>query len=146
MTIDEIVRRYTVTLRPLRSLSATLAESSGVITDVQGFAAIVRRGVALAVQVNASPPTRADFVLVVTNGGALPIAEMTVAVEITGTCRVRIPAPVVPFREILSASSTIEQLRPGASTRVNIQLSEGPCLQFTTWSAQQRIVELRVGN
>lgn len=146
MTIDEVVRRYTVTLRPLRSLSATLAESSGVITDVQGFAAIVRRGVVLAVQVNASPPTRTDFVLVVTNGGALAIAGMTVAVEITGTCRVRIPAPVVPFREVLSASSTIEQLRPGASTRVNIQLSEGPCLQFATWSAQQRIVELRVGN
>ncbi len=146
MTIDEIVRRYTVTVRPLRSLSATLAESSGVIADVQGFGAIVRRGVAMAVQVNASPPTRSDFVLVVTNGSALPIASMTAAVEITGTCRARIPAPVVPFREVLSASSTIEQLRPGASTRVNIQLSEGPCLQFTTWSAQQRIVELRVGN
>lgn len=146
MTINEIVRRYTVTVRPLRSLSATLAESSGVVTDVQGFAALVGRSVAMAVQVNTNPPTRTDFVLVVTNGSTLPIAGLTVAVEITGTCRIRIPAPVGPFREVVSASTAIEQLRPGAATRAFLQLPEGPCLQFDTWSAQPRIMELRIGN
>ncbi len=151
MTIDEIIRRYTITIRPIGSLSATLAESSGEVTDLRGFEAIVARSVTLAVQLKASPPTPTDFVLVVTNGSPLTIARVTVAVEIRGTCRIRripLPAPVptATFQEAVTASTTIEQLAPGASARANLQLPERPCLQFDTWSAQPRIVELRVGN
>lgn len=146
IAIDEIIRRYTVTIRPIGSLSVSLAEQSVVITDISAFAAIAGRNVAVDVQVNASPPARTDFYLVVTNGSPLTVVSMTVAIEITGTCRVRIPAPVVPFREVVSASATVGPVRPGASVRVNIQLSEGPCLQFETWSAQRRVVDMRLSN
>jgi hypothetical protein len=146
LSIAEVVRRYTVTIRPLNSITESLAEQSGDIKDVQGFASIVARQVTLAVQTKTNPPTRDDFMLLVTNGSPLNVETMTVLLDFTATCHVRIPAPVRPFREVLSARVTVEQVRAGATASAAIQLPQGPCYQFETWYAQPHVTDIRVSD
>ncbi len=147
LTIDDVVRRYTVTLRPARSLTATLAESTGEIKNMQQFAALVARRVRVAVEVTASPPAPDDFSVVVTNNSSLPIASAAVTVDLTVTCRLaQINFPIGrQISEQRSASVAVQQIAPGASSRAKLVLSTGVCLQFATWSATTRTGDVRIG-
>lgn len=145
LAINEVVRRYTVTIRPVGSISVSLAEGAGEIRDLQAFASIVARQIQAAVQTINTPPTRDDFVVVVTNNSPLVVASVTVAIEIIAVCRVVFPVPR-SVQEVRSGTAFVQHLRPGATARAPIPLSQGICTEFATWSAQSRIGEVRIGD
>lgn len=145
LTIDDVIRRYTVVVRPIGSLSASLAEGTGEVKDIQQFARIVARQIQTLVQVKTSPPTRDDFEVIVTNASQFPMASVPVAVEIVATCRVAFPTPRT-VQELRTASVVAQQLRPGASARLPLALSVGVCIEFATWSATPRVGDIRLGD
>jgi hypothetical protein len=147
MTLEDVVRRYTVTLRPSRSLTATLAEASGEIKNMQQFSALVARRLRAAVEVAASPPSPDDFSVVLTNHSSLPIASATVTVDLTVTCRLaQINFPIGrQISEQRAATVTVTQIAPGASSRAKLSLTAGVCPQFATWSAATRTGDVRIG-
>ena len=147
LTIDDVVRRYTVTLRPARSLTATLAESAGELRDMQQFAPLVARRLRIAVEVAASPPSPEDFSVVVTNSSSLPVAAAAVSVDLTVTCRLaQINFPIGrQISEQRAGSVVVQQIAPGASARAKLALSAGVCPQFATWSAVTRAGDVRIG-
>jgi hypothetical protein len=147
LTIDDVVRRYTVTLRPARSLTATLAEQSGELKNLQQFGPLVARRLRIAVEVASSPPTADDFSIVVTNNSPLLVATATVTVELTVTCRLgQINFPIGrQISEQRSGSVTVQQIAAGASTRARLAVSPGVCPQFATWSAVTRAGDVRIG-
>ncbi|MDR7556343.1 MAG: hypothetical protein QN157_12160 [Armatimonadota bacterium] len=142
--IATVVRRYQVTIRPVGSITDTLAEASGEIVALQQFAAIVARQLQLAVAVQATPPTRDDFLVVVTNGSVVVVASVAVAVEVTVTCRLTTPTPRV-VQEVRTGSAVVVQIRPGGQGRAPLPLSPGICVEFGTWAAVPRVGELRIG-
>lgn len=147
LTIDDVVRRYTVTLRPARSLTATLVEQSGELKNLQQFGPLVARRLRIAVEVASSPPTADDFSIVVTNNSPLLVATATVTVQLTVTCRLaQINFPIGrQISEQRSGSVTVQQIAAGASTRAKLTLSSGVCPQFATWSAVTRAGDVRIG-
>lgn len=145
LTIDDVIRRYVVVVRPIGSLSASLVEQVGEVKDVQQFAAIIARQIQALVQVKTNPPTRDDFEVVVTNTSQFPVASVPVAVEIVATCRVVFPAPRT-VQELRTGNVLTQQLRPGASARLPLPLSVGICIEFATWTATPRVGDIRVGD
>lgn len=147
LTIDDVVRRYSVTLRPARSLTATLAEQSGELKNLQQFGPLVARRLRIAVEVASSPPTADDFSVVVTNTSPLLVASAAVTVELTVTCRLgQINFPIGrQISEQRAGSVAVQQIAPGASTRATLALSPGVCPQFATWSAVTRARDVRIG-
>lgn len=147
LRIDDVVRRYTVTLRPARSLTASLAEHTGDVKNLQQFAPIVARKIQTAVEVTTNPPTRDDFVVVVTNGSPLTVAVATVSVELNITCHLaNIQFPIGRnIQELRAGNVVVQQIRPGQSARTPLPLSAGVCPQFGTWSAAIRVGEVRIG-
>ena len=147
LTIDDVVRRYTVTLRPARSLTIALADHSAEIKNLQQFGSLVARRLRVAVEVGATPPTQDDFEVVVTNRSPLLVASAAVSVELGVSCRfgqINFPIGRV-IRESRAGGITTQPIRPGASVRMPLQLSAGVCSQFATWSATTRVGEVRIG-
>jgi hypothetical protein len=145
LTIDDVVRRYVVIIRPVGSISVALAEQASEIKDIQQFASIVARQLQAVVQVTTNPPTRDDFVVVITNGSQFTVASVAVAVEIVATCRMVFPAPR-SVQELRAGNVIVLQLRPGASARLPLPVSVGICIEFATWAATPRIGEVRLGD
>lgn len=147
VSIDDVVRRYTVTLRPARLLTVTLAEATGEIKDLKQFAPLVMRKLRIAVEVATSPPGPEDFTIVVTNGSPLPVAMAEVHVDLTVTCRLgQINFPIGrQISEQRAGRVVIQQIAPGATARAALPLSPGVCPQFATWSAVPRAVGARIG-
>lgn len=141
--IDDIARRYVVIVRPVGTLTGSLVEATSEIKDLQQFASVVAKQIQVQAQVQATPPTRDDFVVVVTNGSPLTVASVSISVEITATCRIPFPTPRT-IQEIRSGSVVVSQLRPGASARATLPVSAGACIEFATWSATHRVGEIRI--
>jgi hypothetical protein len=144
LPINTVVRRYAVTIRPAGSITASLAEAAGEITNLQQFAAIVARQLQVAVAVQAAPPGRDDFLVVVTNGSGVVVASAAVAVDVTVTCRLTGPTPRV-VQEVRTGSAVVVQIRPGGQGRAPLPLSPGLCAAFATWTASPRVGEVRIG-
>lgn len=142
--IDDVVRRYVVTIRPVGTIAGSLVEASGEVKELQQFASVVAKQIQVQTQTLVNPPTRDDFVVVVTNGSALTVASVTVSVEITATCRIPFPTPRT-IQEIRAGTVVVSQLRPGASARASLPVSVGACIEFATWSATHRVGEIRIG-
>ena len=145
LTIDDVIRRYVVVVRPIGSLSASLVEQAGEVKDLQQFAAIIARQIQALVQVKNNPPTRDDFEVTVTNGSQFPVVSIPVAVEIVATCRVVFPAPRA-VQELRTGNVVFQQLRPGASARLPLSFSAGICVEFATWTATPRVGDVRLGD
>jgi hypothetical protein len=145
IAIDDVVRRFTVIIRPAGSVVSSLVEGTGEIRDVQGFAPIVARKLSALVQTTAQPPTGASLVVAMSNGSSLVVSRVTVAVEITVTCRVAFPIARM-VQEVRTGTATVVQLRPGEIGRAPVSLSDGICPEFTTWTPVTRIGEVRVGD
>ncbi|MDR7481212.1 MAG: hypothetical protein QN183_02690 [Armatimonadota bacterium] len=144
LAIDTVVRRYVVTIRPAGSLTASLADAAGEITNLQQFAGIVARQLQIAVAVQATPPTGDDFLVVVTNGSGVVVASVAVAAEVTVTCRIAVPTPRI-IQEVRTGSAVVVQIRPGGQGRAPLPLSPGACAGFATWTASTRVGEVRIG-
>ncbi len=141
--IDDIARRYVVIVRPVGALTGSLVEAIGEVKDLQQFASVVAKQLQVQAQVQANPPTRDDFVVVVTNASPLTVASVSISIEITATCRIPFPTPRT-IQEIRSGSVVVTQLRPGASARAQLPVSPGACIEFATWSATSRVGEVRI--
>ncbi len=139
--VSEIVRRYTVTIRPVGSLSAVLAEYSGEVAGLQQFEAVVAKQLQATVQMAGSPM---GFAVVVTNRSPVPVASAAITARVVGTCRVPFPTPRV-IQETRTASVVVQRIPPGGSSRALLELSTGICLEFVTWSGTATIGEVKIG-
>jgi hypothetical protein len=159
--IEQIVRRYTVTLRPAGNLRVSLTEARGEFKDLQQFAALASRGLTVAVQTTDPTPGPKTLVAVVTNNSPIPVASATVNADISVTCRVAgapsrvlvaaaapLPSPLRtpgrPIQENWTGTATVTTIGPRSSSQAPLQLSGGVCLFFTSWTATARIVDVRV--
>lgn len=135
--IDDVVVRYTVTLRPMGAPTTSLARAVGSITDFKPFGPIVARQIQAAVETpTPSSAGRRDFTLVVTNGSALMVAQATVTVEIEAFC--------AQAGERHSATVDIERLQPGAQAKTPLVLKDGLCPAFGGWTAKTKVVSVKI--
>lgn len=174
ISIDRVVRRYLVTIRPAGSPTIALVEASGEIRDQQQFAAMAARQVTVEIRSTAAVPTKDTFVVLVTNGSPLAVEAATVIVEMSVTCRVAgrpallmaaaglpvaaappspTPPPTPPptpaptprtIQEMWTGTVAVTSIAPRSTTQVAVPLSGGVCLAFTTWSARARVTDVRV--
>jgi hypothetical protein len=150
--VADVVRRYTVVIRPIGTIAGRLAEATREVAarDMQQFADVVARQMRVEVQTTTQPANRDTFVVSVTNGSSLLVASAVVAVDLTVTCVVTVSVPAPPVRRTIqenrSGSVTVTQLRPGASARLALPISAGACPEFLTWQAQARVGEVRIGD
>ena len=102
--IEGVARRFVVTIRPIGSLTVSLAQFSGELKDLQQFASVVAQQLQVMVQSTTPNPNPRGLVVVVTNGSTLGVASVSVAVEITATCRVPVSAPPAapPWRVLVA--------------------------------------------
>jgi hypothetical protein len=161
--IEQIVRRYTVTLRPANNMRATLAEARGEFRDVQQFAGLASRQLSVAIQTTDPTPGPKTLVAVVTNNSPLNVSSVNVSAEINVTCRVAagppvlvagpspIPTPMPPLRtpgrtiqETWTGTATVTSIGPRSAAQAPLQLSGGVCLFFTSWTATARLQDVRV--
>jgi hypothetical protein len=145
ITIDDVIRRFTVIVRPTGSVVGSLAEATAEIRDVAGFAPIVARKLSAVVQTTVQPPTHDSLLVLVNNGSPLVVSSVTVAVEVVVTCRIVVPTPRM-VQEVRTGTATIVQLRPGEIGRAPVSLSPGICIEFATWTSATRVGEVRVGD
>jgi hypothetical protein len=166
IAIEQIVRRFTVTLRPAINPRVTLAEVRGEFKDMQQFAAIASRQLSISIQTTDPTPGPKTLVAVVTNNSPIPVASATVTAEISVTCRVAgapsrvliaaaapIPTPMPPIRtpgrniqENWTGTATVPSIGARSSAQAPLQLSGGVCLFFTSWTVTTaRIQDVRVG-
>lgn len=140
MQISDVIRRYTVTIRPAGQVSGALAEHTGEIKGLAQFAQIIGKQLQASVQWVGAPQ---GFVMVVSNRSSVAVAGATVAVQIEGGCRLfsRVPRFVQDNR---TGTVTVGAIPAGGSARATLDLSPGACLEFTSWSATTRITEVRV--
>jgi hypothetical protein len=143
VAIDDVVRRFTVIIRPTGSVTGVLVEGTAEVREVRGFAPIVARKLSALVQTTSQPPTRDSLLIAVSNGSPLVVSSVTVAIEITVTCPVTLPTPRT-IQEVRTGTATILQLRPGEIGRAPVSLSAGICVDFATWTSVVRIGEVRV--
>jgi hypothetical protein len=145
VAIDDVIRSFRVIIRPTGSVVGSVVEGTGEIRDVAGFAPIVARRLSALVQTTVQPPTGDSLLVAISNGSSLVVSSVTVAVEITVTCRLAVPTPRT-VQEVRTGTATIVQLRPGEIGRAPVTLSPGVCAEFATWAPVTRIGEVRVGD
>jgi hypothetical protein len=145
VAIDDVIRSFRVIIRPTGSVVGSLVEGTGEIREVAGFAPIVARKLSALVQTTVQPPTGDSLLVAISNGSPLVVTSVTVAVEITVTCRLALPTPRTA-QETRTGTATIVQLRPGEIGRAPVTLSPGVCAEFATWTPVARIGEVKVGD
>ncbi len=147
MQVDDIVKHYTVTIRPAGGRAISLTEFSAEIKDPKIFASIVAKSVQVSVQAKTANPTRAEFLAVVTNGSPFALAGATVRVDINVTCRLTAASPPRFAQEVWSGTATVEQLGAGASQQFPLSLSGGLCEGVVvSWSATSKVLDLKIGD
>jgi hypothetical protein len=142
LTVTDIVRRYTVAIRPAAGGPA-LAESTGEVRNLALFGPVVAKQLQVRVQATSATPSRTGFVVVVTNASSLPVASATVTVEISTTCRFGVTPRFA--QETWTATVTIQSLAPGASVQSPLTLSGGLCEGIAVeWAASTRVGEVKI--
>ncbi|MDQ7841636.1 MAG: hypothetical protein RDU83_11510 [bacterium] len=142
MQVNDVVRRYTVTIRPTGQITGALAEHAGEIKGLAQFAQIIRKQLEASVQWVGGPQ---GFVVVVNNRSSVTVAGATVAVQIEGACRLFLPVPRF-VQDTRTGTATVGAIPPGGSGRAAVELSPGICQEFTSWSATTRIADVRVND
>ncbi len=140
LQVSEVVRRYTVAIRPVGQITGALAEHAGEIKGVAQFAQIIGKQLEASVQWVGVPQ---GFVVVVVNRSSATVAGATVAVQIEGACRLVLPVPRF-VQDSRTGTATVGAIPPGGSARAAVGLSPGICQEFTSWSATTRISDVRV--
>jgi len=138
LPIDDLVLRYTVTIKPMGAPTTSLTQTAGTISDFKPFGPIVAKQMQASVETptpfNAS---RRDFTLVVTNGSALVVASASVEVEIEAFC--------AQAAERHGGTVPVERLQPGARVRIPLRLKDGLCPGFGGWTAKTKVSSVRIG-
>lgn len=142
LQVSDVVRRYTVVIRPVGQITGALAEHAGEIKGQAQFAGIVSKQLEASVQWVGGPQ---GFVVVVTNRSSATVAGVTVAVQIEGACRVALPVPRF-LQDTRTGTATVGAIPPGGSARAVVELSPGICGEFTSWTATTRIADVRLAD
>jgi hypothetical protein len=140
LQVSDVIRRYTVAIRPVGQITGALAEHAGEIKGLAQFAKIIEKQLDASVQWVGGPQ---GFVVVVTNRSSAAVAGATVAVQIEGACRLFLPVPRF-VQDTRTGTATVGAIPPGGSARAAVELSPGICQEFTSWSATTRIADVRV--
>jgi len=142
LSVTDVVRRYTVTIRPANGGPA-LTESSGDVRNLALFGPVVAKQLQVKVQATSPTPARSGFVAVVTNTSSLAVASALVTVEINATCRFGV-APRFA-QETWTATVTVQQLAPRASAQFPLSLTGGLCEGIAVeWAASTRVGEVKI--
>lgn len=142
LPVSDVVRRYTVTIRPVGQITGALAEHAGEIKDLAQFAKVIEKQLDASVQWVGGPQ---GFVVAVSNRSSAAVAGATVAVRIEGACRLFLPVPRF-VQDTRTGTATLGAIPPRGSARAAVELSPGICQEFTSWSATTRITDVRVAD
>ncbi len=145
LSIDDVVSRYSVIVRPVGSISVALAQQSVEVRRLQAFAPLVMRKLRVAVEFR-STPTR--FLVTATNESSATIITATIAVDIAGTCFIRLVDQVRAFGYRGGGFAVVSQIAPGGSALATLPMppdSAGICLDLATAVATPRVIDIRIG-
>ncbi|MDI6772232.1 MAG: hypothetical protein QME77_06535, partial [bacterium] len=129
LQVSEVVRRYTVAIRPAGQITGALAEHAGEIKGLAQFAKIIGRQLEASVHWVGGAQ---GFVVVVTNRSSATVAGAMVAVQIEGACRQLPPVPrAVPrfMQDTRTGTAAVGTIPPGGSARAAVELSPGICVE-----------------
>jgi hypothetical protein len=144
MQITDVVGRYVVTIRAVGA-GTSLATSTAQIRSPSIFGPIVAKRIQVQVQATNPNPTRSDFVVNVTNGSALAVSRVAVAVDIRVICRLTIGGTFV--EEMWSGTVTSPQLRPGGSAQAPVTLTGGVCQGIASqWTPAFRVTDVTIAD
>jgi len=147
LPVDDVVKRYAVTIHPTSARTTILAEYAAEVKDFKIFTAVVAKSVKASVQAKSANPTRAEFLVTVSNGSSIPVASATVRADIKVTCRFTAQTPPRFTQEVWSGSVTANGLGAGASQQLPLTLSGGLCEGVVVeWSATTTTTDLKVGD
>lgn len=142
LAVTDVVRRYTIAIRPATG-GPVLAEASGEVRNLALFAPVVAKQLQVKVQATSPTPGRTGFVVVVTNASSLAVANASVTVEVNVTCRFGVTPRFA--QETWTATVTVQALAPGASVQSPLSLSGGLCEGIAVeWAASTRVGEVRI--
>jgi hypothetical protein len=145
LTIDDVVNRYTVTVRPVGSITTALAEQVVDVRDRQAFAPLVMRRLTVTIQFKTMPT---QFIVTVSNNSSATVAAATIAVDIAGTCLIQMVDQVrsLSYRGI--GTVVVAQIQPGSSSQGLMGLPPdvpGGCQELATASMSTRVLNVRIG-
>lgn len=147
MPVDDVVKRYVVTIRPANVRTIVLAEYTGEVKDFKMFAAVLAKAVKATVQAKTANPTRAEFLVQVSNTGAFPVASASVRAEVSVTCRFTAQTPPRFAQEVWSGTVIVTALGAGASQHLPLTLTGGLCEGIAVqWSATTTVTDVKIGD
>jgi hypothetical protein len=143
--ITDVVRRYTVDLRPAGSAGISLARYAAGIVSIAPFGALVVPHLKSDVRPTRVPSgTWEDLALAVTNNSGYSIASVLVEVELRVVCRVDdLPGRRILHRLQHTGRDRVGPVAPGATAQFALSIAtdaRSDCPVFVYWSATTRIL------
>ena len=145
IAVQDVPRRFTVTIHPTSQPNVTLAERTGEIKDLAELAEAVAQQLRIVLLSRPGVPNPRSFVVVVANPSSLSVASVSITVQVSATCRVPAPTPTPrTIQEDWTGTVTIQQIGPGGSGQAAVPLSGGVCLEFTSYTGTTKIEEVKI--
>ncbi|MDR7520841.1 MAG: hypothetical protein QN168_00105 [Armatimonadota bacterium] len=145
LNVDDVVRRYTVTVRPVGSITGSLADQTGEIRNRQQFNQVVMRRLQVAAEPAAGPPR---VVVTVSNGSVAALASATAAVEYDTRCFIPVPRPGRFVSTAGSGLVTVGQIPAGGTAQAALAVANATpgCENFAVVAARARIADAKVAD
>ncbi len=153
IAVNDVVARFTVTVRAMDPPNRVLAETTQEVKDVAQFSGMLDR----LIEVTVLGPTAgrpSGTVLAVTNRSAFRISGLVLDLEMRGVCRNLVqppglPAPTPTFTQFTvnrKATAQVPVLAPNARVEVELGLGDrGPCVGMNAhWTVTWRVAAGRV--
>ncbi len=156
IAVNDVVARFTVTVRAMDPPNRVLAETTQEVKDVAQFSGMLDR----LIEVTVLSPTAgrpSGTVLAVTNRSAFRISGLVLALDMRGVCRNEVQPPVIPglptpaptftrFVVTRKATAQVPVLAPNARVEVELGLGDrGPCVGMNAqWTVTWRVTAGKV--
>ena len=157
LPLDDVVRRFVVTVRPMNRPTVALAEATQDVKDAGAFTAVVLERLLEVTVLGATAERGSGTFAAVTNRSSLKITGLVVEIEMRRTCTVLQPGnPLQPtprptpgtitFVDIRKGTIRVAELLPNTRVEVPIDLSAtGPCLGAgVDWQATWKVLSGKV--
>ncbi|HEV8338412.1 MAG TPA: hypothetical protein VGR25_01985 [bacterium] len=151
LTIDDVVARFIVTVRPMNRPTVALAEAAQDVKDAGAFTTLVLERLLEVTVLGATAERGSGTFAAVTNRSSLKITGLVVEIEMRRTCTVTPVGstfPQVPrtFTDVRKGTVRVGELAPNARVEVAIDLAAtGPCLGAgAEWQATWKVLSGKV--